>query len=84
MKPATRQVLDVLRARGRDGATEAEIQSVTAIRSGAQRIHELRRDGYAIETVYERSAIGARYARFYLVETPTFAPMTGVQEGLSL
>lgn len=79
MKPATRQVLDLLRLRGEDGATEAEIQAATAIRSGAQRVHELRRDGYDIETVYERSPIGARYARFYLRQPATFRPVTGEQ-----
>jgi hypothetical protein len=84
VKPATRQVLDFLRVRGADGASEAEIQSATAIRSGAQRVHELRRDGYVIETVYERSPIGARFARFVLLERPTFRPVSGVQEGLAL
>lgn len=80
MKPATRQVLELLRVRGRDGATEAEIQAATAIRSGAQRIHELRLEGYAIDKVMERSPIGAVYARWTLVEA-RFVPVTGVQEG---
>lgn len=84
MKPATAQVLAFLRTRGVDGATEAEIQSATAIRSGAQRVHELRREGLDIETVYERSPIGARYARFVLRERRAFAPINGTQEGLSL
>jgi hypothetical protein len=82
VKPATRAVLDFLRVRGADGATEAEIQAATTIRSGAQRVHELRAAGYIIGTVYERSPIGARYARFVLVGR--FVPATGVQEGLAL
>ena len=84
MKPATASVLAFLRTRGKDGATEAEIQAATAIRSGAQRVHELRADGYRVETVLERSPIGARYARFVLIERPPFAPLTGTQEGLPL
>ena len=78
MKASTRAVLDFLRLRGADGATEEDIQRATTIRSGAQRIHELRRDGYPIERVLERSPIGAVYGRWYLRE-PRPAPTTGVQ-----
>lgn len=78
MKASTASVLAFLRLRGKDGATEAEIQAATAIRSGAQRIHELKADGYAIEKVMERSPIGAAYARWFLVE-PRFQPVTGHQ-----
>lgn len=85
MKPATAAVLRFLEVRGADGATEAEVQAATTIRSGAQRVHELRKAGYVIETRYERSPIGARFARFVLVEDrPVFAPLSGVQEGLAL
>jgi hypothetical protein len=83
MKPATRRVVDFLRVRGDDGATEAEIQAATTIRSGAQRVHEARGEGFDIETVYERSPIGARYGRFVLRGEPrAFAPITGTQQGV--
>ena len=84
MKASTRAVLDFLRLRGPDGATEAEIQAATAIRSGAQRVHELRTDGHHIEKVMERSPIGAAYARWTLVERRSPEPMRGDQIGLSL
>ena len=70
MKPATAMVLAFLRTRGLDGATEAEIQAATAIRSGGQRVHELKAEGYDIVTVLERSDIGARYARWFLNDSP--------------
>ena len=70
MKPATAMVLAFLRTRGLDGATEAEIQAATAIRSGGQRVHELKAEGYDIVTVLERSAIGARFARWILNDSP--------------
>jgi hypothetical protein len=82
VKPATAQVLAFLELRGADGASEAEIQAATAIRSGAQRVHELRLAGHRIETVYEQSPIGARYGRFVLVERPPFRPVAGEQEGM--
>lgn len=80
MKASAALVLAFLKARGADGATEAEIQSATTIRSGAQRIHELRAEGHHIVKVMERSPIGASYARWYLVEEPAFTPVTGTQE----
>ena len=70
MKPATAMVLAFLRTRGLDGATEAEIQAATAIRSGGQRVHELKAEGYDIATYLERSPIGARFARWVLTEDP--------------
>ena len=84
MKASTSAVLAYLRVRGADGATEAEIQSATAIRSGAQRVHELRAAGYAIDRAMERSPMGATYARYVLVERPRFTPVTGTQEALPL
>ena len=84
MKPATAATLAYLRLRGKDGATEAEIQAATAIRSGAQRIHELRSAGHRIDKVMERSPIGAAYARWTLVERPAFRPLAGSQTGLGL
>ena len=70
MKPATAMVLAFLSTRGLDGATEAEIQAATTIRSGGQRVHELKAEGYDIVTVLERSDIGARYARWFLNDSP--------------
>lgn len=81
MKASSRAVLDFLRLRGADGASEAEIQAATTIRSGAQRIHELKAAGYPIERVMERSGIGAVYARWYYRE-PRRVPTTGVQMDL--
>ena len=69
MKASTEAVLAFLRSRGADGATEAQIQAATTIRSGGQRVHELKHEhGHRIETVMERSPIGAVYARWVLVE----------------
>lgn len=76
MKPSCGEVLDFLRARGDAGATEAEIQAHTPshIRSGGQRVHELRHEyGFRITRVMERSAIGAEYARWTLHEEPVRA-----------
>ena len=84
MKASSRAVLDFLRIRGQDGATEAEVQAATTIYSGAQRVHELRRAGYEIETLYEQSPIGARYARFVLRERRSPEPMRGDQTRLAL
>ena len=71
MKDSCRVVLDFLRVRGADGATEAEVQAATGIRSGGQRVHELRREyGFDIPTVMERSPMGAVYARWTLREEP--------------
>ena len=85
MKPSAARVLAYLRTRGADGASEAEIQSATAIRSGAQRIHELRAEGHVIERRMERSPIGAQYARWYLTEERgRFQATEGEQEGLPL
>lgn len=82
MKESSRRVLEFLRLCGADGATEAEIQAATTIRSGAQRIHELKRAGYDIPKVMERSPAGALYARWTLRERRPFVPVTGVQEAL--
>lgn len=72
MKDSCAAVLGFLRSRGADGATEAEIQAATGIRSGGQRVHELKREhGFEITTVMERSAAGATFARWTLVEEPT-------------
>ena len=85
MKDSAAAVLAFLRVRGKDGATEAEIQAATTYRSGAQRIHELIHDyGYEITKVMEQSPIGARYARWFLVERPTFRAIEGEQQGLAL
>lgn len=84
MKHQTRQVLELLRLRGREGLTPAEAREAIACDRLAARVHELRRQhGFDIEDVRERSPMGAAYCRYYL-RTPTFAPVTGVQEGLPL
>lgn len=67
MKPSADKVLRVLRLRGADGATELDIWRMARIASGAQRIHDLRRAGYAITTEYETTD-GMRYARWRLIE----------------
>lgn len=83
MKASSAAVLAFLRSRGADGASEAEIQAATTIRSGAQRIHELKAAGHVIERTMERSPIGAVYARWRLVE-PRFVPVEGEQTGMAL
>lgn len=85
MKAQTRQVLDLLRARGADGLTPAEARDAIACDRLAARVWELRHQhGFQIDDVRERSAAGATFARYYLHETPapTFAPVEGVQEGM--
>lgn len=80
MKPATRRVLDLLRLRGGDGLTDPEATEALACRRLAARIHELRKDGYRIDDVRERSPMGATYARYFLAAPTIPAPMTGAQE----
>lgn len=77
MKPGSRAALNLLRARGRDGLTEAEATSAIGCRRLAARIWELRQAGFQIESVNERAPNGAHYARYYLKERP--APTTGQQ-----
>lgn len=79
MKPQARAVLKYLALRGRDGATPAEARSAIACDRLAARVFELRAAGYRIESVPERTPMGARIARYYLVGAP-LVPMTGVQE----
>jgi len=84
VKASTRAVGAFLRLRGADGATEAEIQSATAIRSGGQRVHELRREHHwDIATVMERSEAGGTFARWYWRSDPESRPRptTGDQIG---
>lgn len=85
MKDSTRRVLTFALLRGEDGVTEAEILAATGIRSGAQRIHEIKAmREYRVTKVMERSPMGALYARWFVVPVRAFAPLTGVQEGLAL
>lgn len=85
MKAQTRQVLELLRLRGEDGLTSAEARDAIACDRLAARVWELRHQhGFTVVDVRERSAAGATFARYYLRETRTFAPVTGVQEGLAL
>lgn len=79
MKASSAAVLAYLRSRGAEGASEAEIQAATTIRSGAQRIHELKAEGHVIERRMERSPIGAVYARWFLRES-RFVPVSGEQQ----
>lgn len=83
MKPSAAAVLDLLRLRGKDGLTPAEARTAIACDRLAARVFELRESGFAIESVPERTPMGARIARYYLAE-PRFVPVTGVQEGLPL
>ena len=82
MKPATRQVLDLLRLRGDDGLSPAEARSAIACDRLAARVHELKAAGYDVQTYRERSPMGATFARYVLRERRTFVPLTGVQEAL--
>jgi hypothetical protein len=84
VKASSAAVLAFLRTRGQDGATESEIQAATAIRSGAQRIHELKAAGHRIDKRMERSPIGAVYARWTLVERTRPEPTRGDQQALAL
>lgn len=83
MKPDTARALAYLRQRGKDGATNAEAWRALGQERFAARVWELIHEHHvAIDKVMERSEDGKRYARWYIVERPTFAPMTGVQESL--
>lgn len=82
MKHQTRQVLHLLRLRGADGLTPAEARTALACDRLAARVFELRREGFDIEAVSERTPAGARVARYVLRRA--FRPVAGVQEGLSL
>lgn len=82
MKPATAAVLDFLRLRGKDGATPAEARNAIACDRLAARVFELRRAGYDIESIAERTPMGSRIARYYLTPDPVFQPVTGTQEGM--
>ena len=67
MKPSTDTVLRVLRLRGEQGATELDIWRLGGIKSGAQRIKELRDAGYRIDMRWERHG-PARFGRYVLRE----------------
>jgi len=66
MKPATAAVLNLLRARGADGLTEAEATSALACRRLAARVWELRAAGHRIDAIPERTPMGAVIRRYYL------------------
>ena len=84
MKPQARQVLAYLALRGKDGATPAEARAAIACDRLAARVYELREYGFQIESVQERTPMGARIARYVLVPEPLFQPVTGTQEGMAL
>jgi len=84
MKPQAAAVLAFLRLRGKDGATPAEARAAIACDRLAARIHELKAVGYDIETIRERTPMGAVIARYVYRERRAFAPVTGSQEGLGL
>lgn len=82
MKPSTRQTLEYLRRRGAEGSTSAEARTAIAVDRLAARVNELRAAGHRIQSVPERAPNGAVYVRYYLQESPRFAPLTGVQDAL--
>jgi Helix-turn-helix domain len=85
VKASNAAVLRLLRARGADGLTSAEAMRAIACGRLAARIHELvTLHGFDIESVRERSEIGATYSRYYLREAPRFAPVNGTQTGMGL
>lgn len=84
MKRQTRRVFDLLRLRGGDGVTPAEAREALACDRLAARVRELREVGYDVETIRERSPIGATFARYVLHEARPAAPTTGEQIGLAL
>jgi hypothetical protein len=84
VKPSARQVLDYLRLRGADGATPAEARAALACDRLAARVYELKSYGYTIETLRERTPMGAVIARYVLVERPRSEPMRGDQTALPL
>lgn len=79
MKPATAATLRLLRIRGADGLTVAEARTTIACDRLAARVWELRQAGHVIESVSERTPMGAHVARYYLRERPT----TGSQLSLT-
>jgi hypothetical protein len=86
MKPGTRAVLELLTAAGPEGITPLDALREASCFRLAARVAELRGAGYDIATTWETDGEGTRWARYLLVEEqpPTFAPITGVQEGLAL
>lgn len=84
MKPATAATLAFLRLRGADGATPAEARNALACDRLAARVYELREAGHVIESVPERTPMGARIARYVLVERRPAEPMRGDQTALPL
>lgn len=85
MKQQTAAVLRLLRARGDDGLTPAEAREQLACDRLAARVWELRHQhGFDITDTRERSEVGAVFSRYVLHERPSFQPVTGIQEGLSL
>ena len=80
MKPATREALRLLQARGADGLTSAEAHQSRL----AARVHELRKAGYRIEDTRERAEDGALYARYYLVGPVRPRVITGTQAEMGL
>lgn len=85
MKPQTASVLWLLRERGTSGVTDDDARDHESVRCHrlAARIHELKAEGFAIRHTDEPHA-GGTHRRYFLHERTTFAPVSGVQEGLAL
>lgn len=88
MKPATASVGRLLVARGEEGLTDAEARAQLHITSLAQRVHELKAEGWSIRTILEQTDDGTRYGRYVYLSAPgverAFRPLTGTQEALAL
>lgn len=85
MKPQTASVLWLLSERGTSGVTDDDARTHESVRCHrlAARIHELKAAGFTIRHIDEAHA-GGTHRRYFLIERPTFAPLTGTQEGLPL
>lgn len=83
MKPQTSSALWLLRERGSAGVTDDDAREAIRCHRIAARIHELRAEGFDIRHRDETHA-GGTHRRYFLHERHEFAPVSGVQEGMSL
>lgn len=84
MKPGTRAVLELLTAAGPDGLTPMDALREAGCFRLAARVAELRAVGHDVRTLWETDGDGTRWARYVLVERPTFTATTGVPLELPL
>ena len=82
MKPATAEAGRLLVAMGADGLTEAQYERQTHRRRLAARVHELKAAGWPIQTLYEMTGDGSRYARYLLRARAT--AYSGAQKALPI